>query len=342
MAPFGGPEWVASGEPLNRADSSAAQARVVRSKSAAVRVCVSCCASARPSEARRVLASRRVCARSVVGVLHAAGEAAAQRPAAHVAGGAQHELAVQVHHAAALARGAVAVRAGRGGARLGARLAVAQGVLAGGGAACPFRALALAPSCATFGCRWPVQRGRPCCESWLLAWECVCPQVEGRHCQQGAVEPGSAGAAAVLAPARLWHHQPQRHRQARRAFSDARPGCARVQPEVPASARGGGVARWRRACRWVKGALDEAPDTSAPGQQQLGAGAPGSAPTVASQARLGTPSCLEAQRAQLAANTLRHCEGLPASHALVAGPSGTGKTWLLWDSTLAAGARLAS
>lgn len=32
--------------------------------------------------------------------------------------------------------------------------------------------------------------------------------------------------------------------------------------------------------------------------------------------------------------------GLKASHALVAGPSGSGKSWLLWDSTLAAGGRM--
>eukprot|EP00967_Tisochrysis_lutea_P120369 scaffold197285_cov22-Tisochrysis_lutea.AAC.1 len=35
-----------------------------------------------------------------------------------------------------------------------------------------------------------------------------------------------------------------------------------------------------------------------------------------------------------------HCSGaLHAEHVLVAGPSGSGKSWLLWDATLAIGTR---
>jgi len=45
-----------------------------------------------------------------------------------------------------------------------------------------------------------------------------------------------------------------------------------------------------------------------------------------------------AARAALDANTLRHAEGLPAAHALVCGPPGSGKSWMLWDGTLQAAA----
>ena len=39
-------------------------------------------------------------------------------------------------------------------------------------------------------------------------------------------------------------------------------------------------------------------------------------------------SVLEDQRKALAENTLRFCSGSPASHCLVAGPSGSAKVWL--------------
>ncbi len=39
----------------------------------------------------------------------------------------------------------------------------------------------------------------------------------------------------------------------------------------------------------------------------------------------------------MANNTARFCDGLPAYHCLVAGPSGSGKSWLLWEATLLAG-----
>ena len=48
-------------------------------------------------------------------------------------------------------------------------------------------------------------------------------------------------------------------------------------------------------------------------------------------------SSLEPVRQILADNTTRFAEGLPASHCLVAGPTGSGKSWLLWESTLLAG-----
>ena len=68
--------------------------------------------------------------------------------------------------------------------------------------------------------------------------------------------------------------------------------------------------------RWTKGALEE--------------GSEGACGLV----RL---SSLEPTYRALEANTLRHCEGLPADHVLLAGPSGSGKSSLLWEGTLAAG-----
>ncbi len=92
--------------------------------------------------------------------------------------------------------------------------------------------------------------------------------------------------------------------------------------------------------RWVKGALEEAPDNRPPA-----AGAPATAaslllaaaPTAASLTPTSNLSCLEDARSRLALNTQRHCDGQSASHVLLAGPSGSGKTWLLWDSTISAG-----
>lgn len=71
-------------------------------------------------------------------------------------------------------------------------------------------------------------------------------------------------------------------------------------------------------CRWSKGALEEA-------SEGLGSGAP-------------ALTCLSSQSARLAANTRAHLEGLPAEHVLLYGPSGSGKSWLLWEAALAAGA----
>lgn len=75
--------------------------------------------------------------------------------------------------------------------------------------------------------------------------------------------------------------------------------------------------------RWTKGAFEEGSESSA-----------GSAPPP-----LKPLAVLEPQRSALDANTQRHCDGLPAHHVLLAGPSGTGKSALLWDHTLAAGGR---
>ena len=69
-------------------------------------------------------------------------------------------------------------------------------------------------------------------------------------------------------------------------------------------------------CRWNKGAFEEG-----------------------SEGDLSLPalSVLESQRQLLADNTARFFDGLPAHNCLVAGPSGSGKSWLLWESTLLAG-----
>ena len=80
---------------------------------------------------------------------------------------------------------------------------------------------------------------------------------------------------------------------------------------------GFGVTSRNAALRWTKGALEDAPE-----------GAEG-APRVALAAHAR-------QRAALDANTLRHAAGLPAQHAVVCGPPGSGKSWLLWEGTLAA------
>lgn len=48
-------------------------------------------------------------------------------------------------------------------------------------------------------------------------------------------------------------------------------------------------------------------------------------------------SALAKQHAALAANTQQFCDGMPAQHCIVAGPIGSGKSWLLWESTLLAG-----
>ncbi|KAG2443031.1 hypothetical protein HYH02_009446 [Chlamydomonas schloesseri] len=81
---------------------------------------------------------------------------------------------------------------------------------------------------------------------------------------------------------------------------------------------GFGITSRNSTLRWVKGAFEEGPDGSA-------------------AASLTPLSVLEGPRATLDANTLEHCEGRPAHHVLAAGPSGSGKSSLLWDYTLAAG-----
>jgi hypothetical protein len=48
-------------------------------------------------------------------------------------------------------------------------------------------------------------------------------------------------------------------------------------------------------------------------------------------------SALQTPYDALAENTMRHCTGLPAHHAVICGPPGAGKSWLLWEGTLLAG-----
>ncbi|KAI8474492.1 MAG: hypothetical protein J3K34DRAFT_518218 [Monoraphidium minutum] len=80
---------------------------------------------------------------------------------------------------------------------------------------------------------------------------------------------------------------------------------------------GFGVTSRNSALRWNKGALEEAAE-----------GAEG--------APRGALAAHRAQREGLDANTRRHAAGLPAQHALVCGPAGSGKSWMLWEGTLAA------
>lgn len=75
--------------------------------------------------------------------------------------------------------------------------------------------------------------------------------------------------------------------------------------------------RFRMWCRWSKGAFEEGAEGSATHQPTLPA--------------------LQPQCNALAANLARHCEGQPAHHALLVGPTGGGKSWLLWEATMLAG-----
>lgn len=64
------------------------------------------------------------------------------------------------------------------------------------------------------------------------------------------------------------------------------------------------------------------------------------APPMAAAAGSMSSAVLSALRSPydaLAENTARHCAGLPAHHAVVCGPPGAGKSWLLWEGTLLAG-----
>ncbi|KAG1659329.1 hypothetical protein FOA52_010377 [Chlamydomonas sp. UWO 241] len=79
---------------------------------------------------------------------------------------------------------------------------------------------------------------------------------------------------------------------------------------------GFGITSRNSALRWNKGAFEE-----------------GNEGNLA----LAPLSALTKHQEVLAANTARFCAGKPAQHCLVAGPSGSGKSWLLWESTLLAG-----
>lgn len=81
-------------------------------------------------------------------------------------------------------------------------------------------------------------------------------------------------------------------------------------------------------CRWSKGGLEEASTPAVAGVSSSSNG------QYSSQVML---SAHKQQRAALDANTQRHVDGLPAQHVVVAGPPGSGKSWMLWEGTLAAG-----
>ncbi|KAJ9510215.1 hypothetical protein QJQ45_015694 [Haematococcus lacustris] len=95
---------------------------------------------------------------------------------------------------------------------------------------------------------------------------------------------------------------------------------------------GFGITSRNSTLRWVKGALEEA------GDKPQVASLAGPLPLPASTHPLPPLSALQPAVAALDQNTSRHCQGVAgAQHVLVAGPSGSGKSWLLWDSTLRAG-----
>ncbi|KAF6251040.1 hypothetical protein COO60DRAFT_1275392 [Scenedesmus sp. NREL 46B-D3] len=92
------------------------------------------------------------------------------------------------------------------------------------------------------------------------------------------------------------------------------------------SRHGFGITSRNSALRWSKGGFEEATEGGlAPNY------APGGGMCGAVLSALRTPYDA------LAENTRRHCAGLPAHHAVVCGPPGAGKSWLLWEGALLAG-----
>ncbi|GAX82202.1 hypothetical protein CEUSTIGMA_g9630.t1 [Chlamydomonas eustigma] len=79
---------------------------------------------------------------------------------------------------------------------------------------------------------------------------------------------------------------------------------------------GFGITSRNSALRWSKGAFEEGHEGNL---------------------TLSPLSVLDEQKSQLDRNTIRFCEGFPAQHCLIGGPSGSGKSWLLWEATLIAG-----
>ncbi|GLC51367.1 hypothetical protein PLESTB_000494700 [Pleodorina starrii] len=88
---------------------------------------------------------------------------------------------------------------------------------------------------------------------------------------------------------------------------------------------GFGITSRNSTLRWTKGAFEEGVDAAA------------TTTAASSSPPLAPLPSLESQRAALESNTLRHCEGATAHHVLLAGPSGSGKSALLWDYTLESG-----
>eukprot|EP00879_Flechtneria_rotunda_P022214 GHRR01023438.1.p1 GENE.GHRR01023438.1~~GHRR01023438.1.p1 ORF type:complete len:493 (+),score=139.30 GHRR01023438.1:778-2256(+) len=100
---------------------------------------------------------------------------------------------------------------------------------------------------------------------------------------------------------------------------------------------GYGITSRTSTLRWSKGGFEEVSQGGLAIQE-------GQNPTNAlSPARVAGPShqnvltALKGPYGQLAENTKGHCAGLPAQHAIVCGPPGAGKSWLLWEGTLLAG-----
>lgn len=117
------------------------------------------------------------------------------------------------------------------------------------------------------------------------------------------------------------------------------------------SQHGFGVTSRNSALRWNKGGFEEASEGGLAAYQldgnaaaSLAAAATALAPPVAAAAGAGMSTIVVSQLQQaygnLEANTKRHCVGLPAQHAVVCGPPGSGKSWLLWEGTLLAGKEL--
>ena len=101
---------------------------------------------------------------------------------------------------------------------------------------------------------------------------------------------------------------------------------------------------WPAAClqnRWEKGAFAASSEGALTPPNTSNNPATAAAPPAAAILGPGPGSTvldvLAPKYKALAANTMRHCQGLPAEHALVCGPPGSGKSWLLWEGTLLAG-----
>eukprot|EP00878_Enallax_costatus_P017062 GHUV01017914.1.p1 GENE.GHUV01017914.1~~GHUV01017914.1.p1 ORF type:complete len:556 (+),score=170.71 GHUV01017914.1:1048-2715(+) len=114
------------------------------------------------------------------------------------------------------------------------------------------------------------------------------------------------------------------------------------------SQHGFGVTSRNSALRWSKGGFEEASEGGLASKSidsnttaSLAAAATALSPPVAAAAGAGMSSIVLSQLQQayaaLEENTKRHCMGLPAQHAVICGPPGSGKSWLLWEGTLLAG-----
>lgn len=117
------------------------------------------------------------------------------------------------------------------------------------------------------------------------------------------------------------------------------------------SQHGFGITSRNAALRWSKGGFEEASEGGLTPPQNLGGSGDASVAGTSNPATLLAPpmaaasgmrqatvlSALQTPYDALADNTRRHCAGLPAHHAVICGPPGAGKSWLLWEGTLLAG-----